>query len=138
MQNIESVSTTFGSPDYFLFNGRQMDSFKAWLESYCNEWLRQGYVEHQLQIKQQTIEKVDAKEEQDKRYRFDGILLRKLQQNPEDRKDLSFVIEWKGEGRYVSLLEIKGNLDTATTKVRQTSVAPATTIEKSDFKQLCV
>lgn len=135
MQNIESVSTTFGSPDYFLYNGRQMDSFKAWLESYCNEWLRQGYVEHQLQIKQQTIEKVDAKEEQDKRYRFDGILLRKLQQNPEDRKDLSFVIEWKGEGRYVSLLEIKGNLDTATTKVRQTSVAPATTIEKSYFKQ---
>ena len=113
MQNIESVSTTFGSPDYFLFNGRQMDSFKAWLESYCNEWFRQGYVEHQLQIKQQTIEKVDAKEDRDKRYRFDAVLARKYAVSGNDEIPVSFIIEWKGDGQYVTILEIKGELITA-------------------------
>lgn len=110
VENIQSISHTFGSADYFLYNNQQMKSFQSWLEDYCFKGLGREYVEHSFRIIQQTFEKVDPDEEQDKRYRFDAIMKRTSEASFNDEKTLSFVIEWKGKGQYVSILEVNGEL----------------------------
>ena len=108
--NIHSVSKMFGSPDYFLYNDKQIDSFQKWLKEYCYVGLNRTYVEHSFRIKQHTFEKVAPKEKQDKRYQFDAILTRKSDNAINDERKISFVVEWKGNDSYVAILEIKGEL----------------------------
>ena len=108
VSNIQSISHTFGSADYFLYNGRQISSFQKWIEEYCFQGLRKEFVGHTFKIIQQTVEKVDKDEKGDKRYRFDAIMKRESSDVFNDENTVSFIVEWKGEGQYVSILEIKG------------------------------
>lgn len=110
-ENIQSISRTFGSADYFIFNNRQMSSFQEWMEEYCFQVMNKEYASHTFQIIQQTVEKVDIKEKVDNRYSFKAIMKRELSDATEDEKTISFIVEWKGKGQYVSILEIKGDFN---------------------------
>lgn len=107
--NIQSISQTFGSAEYFLYNKRQVSSFQKWIEEYCFQVLNKEYVGHTFKIIQQSVEKVDKKETGDKRFSFDAIMQRESSGTFNDKKKISFIVEWKGEGQYISILEIKGD-----------------------------
>lgn len=110
-ENIQSISRTFGSADYFIYNNRQMSSFQEWMEEYCFRILNKEFVSHTIQIIQQTVEKVDKKEKVDNRYSFKAIMKRESSDAIDDEKTISFIVEWKGKGQYVSILEIKGDFN---------------------------
>ena len=73
VSNIQSISHTFGSADYFMYNNIQVQSFRKWLEEYCFQVLNKEYVGHELEIIEKTVRKVDEDEKNDKRYRFDAF-----------------------------------------------------------------
>ena len=108
VSNIQSISHTFGSADYFMYNNIQVQSFRKWLEEYCFQVLNKEYVGHELEIIEKTVRKVDEDEKNDKRYRFDAFLTRSSNRSVNDKVKVTFIVEWKGEGKYVSILEIKG------------------------------
>ena len=111
VSNIQSISHTFGSADYFMYNNIQVQSFRKWLEEYCFQVLNKEYVGHTFKIIQQSVEKVDKKETGDKRFSFDAIMQRESSGTFNDKKKISFIVEWKGEGQYISILEIKGDFN---------------------------
>ena len=106
-ENIHSVSHTFGSPNYFLYNGKQMPSFQQWLADYISS-LDGQRTEHTIDILQQSFEKVNPKDYTDKRYKFNAILARNAPLRTWDDLTIAFVVEWKGTGHYVDILEILG------------------------------
>ena len=106
---INSMTKTFGSSEYFIFNGKQMDSMKDWLQQYYNEYMVGMDTQHQLAIKQQTLEKMVPTNEDDKRYRFTAVLTREAINATPQQEEINFVVCWKGEGEYVSILEAHGN-----------------------------
>lgn len=110
LDNISGISYNYGSADYFLYNNQQMPSFKKWLEEYCFKGLKKNYVVHSIEVLDMTVEKVDAQENRDKRYRFSSTLKRESIDSFNDEKTVNFVVEWRGKNKYVSILEIKGNL----------------------------
>lgn len=110
MDGISSMSHTFASAEYFMYNGKKMESFQKWLEEYCFQGLAGQHVEHSIDILQKTFEKVDEDEKNDKRYRFDALLTRRSDNSVNDEKTVTFIVEWKGNSQYVSILEIKGEL----------------------------
>ena len=110
MDGISSMSHTFASAEYFMYNGKKMESFQKWLEEYCFQGLAGQHVEHSIDILQKTFEKVDEDEKNDKRYRFDALLTRRSDNSVNDEKTVTFIVEWKGNSQYVSILEIKGHL----------------------------
>ena len=105
---LQGMGHTYGSPDYFIYNGKQMDSFRQWLEGYCFRQLGGEYVEHTFMILQKTFMKVEEKEKNDRRYRFDALLTRKSDGTVNDEKTVTFIVEWKGNSQYVTILEIRG------------------------------
>ena len=108
IEGVHSISHAFGSSEYFIYNGKQMESFAQWIEEYCFRNLQNRYVEHTFEILQKTFEKVDEDEKNDKRYRFDALLTRKSDGAVNDEKTVTFIVEWKGNNQYVSILEMKG------------------------------
>ncbi len=110
MDGVNSMSHAFASAEYFMYNGKKMESFQKWLEEYCFQGLAGQYVEHSIDILQKTFEKVDEDEKNDKRYRFDALLTRRSDDSVNDEKTVTFIVEWKGNSQYVSILEIKGEL----------------------------
>jgi len=108
IEGVHSISHAFGSSEYFIYNGKQMESFAQWIEEYCFRNLQNKYVEHTFEILQKTFEKVDEDEKNDKRYRFDALLTRKSDGAVNDEKTVTFIVEWKGNNQYVSILEMKG------------------------------
>lgn len=107
-QKISSLTKAFGSDTYFIFNGKQMESMEVWMQQYYNECMhRQGTV-HKLTIKQQTLEKVDPDNEDDKRYRFNAVLTREMKDAVPQPETVNFIIKWNGIGEYVTILESRG------------------------------
>ena len=107
--HIRSISEAFGSEEYFIFNGKKMESFQEWLQTYYKQELKDKEVTHSFQVKQQTIIKVAPDEDSDKRYRFDALLTRTSGNGNPTPQTVSFVVCWNGEGRYVTILESRGD-----------------------------
>lgn len=107
--HIRSISEAFGSDEYFIFNGKKMESFQDWLRTYYKQELKDKEVTHSFQVKQQTIVKVAPDEDSDKRYRFDVLLTRTSGRGNPTPQTVSFVVCWNGEGRYATILESRGD-----------------------------
>lgn len=107
--HIRSISEAFGSDEYFIFNGKKMESFQDWLRTYYKQELKDKEVTHSFQVKQQTIVKVAPDEDSDKRYRFDALLTRTSGRGNPTPQTVSFVVCWNGEGRYATILESRGD-----------------------------
>ena len=54
---IRAIADNYGSPDYFLYNGKQMKSFDLWIKNYCMIQLHGMWVEHAIDILEQTFRK---------------------------------------------------------------------------------
>ena len=108
-EELDRIANVFGSDEYFIFNGRTMDSFWGWLDLYYGQVMQGGYTEHTLHIKERTLEKVDPAEDDDKRYRVKCILERMTDNNQYIPQEVTFIVMWKGEDKYVSILEADGN-----------------------------
>ena len=108
-EELDRIADVFGSDEYFIFNGRTMDSFRGWLDLYYGQVMQSGYTEHTLHIKERTLEKVDPAEDDDKRYCIKCILERMTDNNQYIPQEVTFIVMWKGEDKYVSILEANGD-----------------------------
>lgn len=106
---IGNISKSFGSSEYFFFNGKEMGSLSNWLKLYNEQALKGESVTHTFTIKQQTLQKVDPDEDNDKRYRFDAVMTRETGQGQSTPTIVSFVVLHNGEGRYTTILECRGD-----------------------------
>lgn len=104
--NVNSMAKTYGSQTYFIRNGQQMPSFQRWIKDYCTEILRMGEVNHILAIQEPSVRKLDPLSDEDKRYIFEAVLNRKVQNRPMEELSLSMVVSWNGENNYVTILQI--------------------------------
>lgn len=111
-ENLQSLSQTYASDTYFMSNGVQQNSFYSWAEEYCTLHLTGLAVQHSLDILEHSLQKVDASNEDDKRYRFEAALLRTWADGHQTTDNLSFVVIWNGRKNYVSLTEINGQFST--------------------------
>ena len=108
-EELDRIAATFGSNEYFIFNGRTMDSFRGWLDLYYGQVMQSGYTEHTLHIKERTLEKVNPTEDEDKRYRIKCTLERMMDNNQNIPQEVTFIVVWNGEYKYVTILEASGD-----------------------------
>ena len=105
---IKSIADNFKG-EYFIFNGKKMDSFGHWLEMYYGLCIQGKVVEHTLQIKEASFENVDADEDDDKRYRIRYILDRRIDGKPVIPQEVSFVLTWQNKDQYLKIVEVRGD-----------------------------
>jgi len=108
-EELDRIAATFGSNEYFIFNGRTMDSFRGWLDLYYGRVMQNGYTEHTLHSKERTREKVNPTEDNDKRYRIKCTLERMMDNNQNIPQEVTFIVVWNGEYKYVTILEASGD-----------------------------
>ena len=106
IEHINNMNQNFGPPSYFIYKGKQQDSFRNWLKNYAEIELHGEAVEHSLEIQESSLRKI-SRNSQDKRYGFDAILKMIFSDNSTNTIYTSWVVTWSGEGNYVKLLEIK-------------------------------
>ncbi len=113
-QAIYNMGKTFGSPEYFMYNGGQRGSLQSWLQSYFKDNIRDVDVQHTLTIKEQSLVKKDVNNHSDKRWSFEGTLERNLfyhgTQMSVFSEPISLTIVWNGENKYVSIVALDGQL----------------------------
>lgn len=113
-QAIYNMGKTFGSPEYFMYNGEQRGSLQSWLQSYFKDNIRDVDVQHTLAIKEQSLVKKDVNNHSDKRWSFEGTLERNLfyhgTQMSVFSEPISLTIVWNGENKYVSIVALDGQL----------------------------
>lgn len=108
-ERIREIGKAFASPDYFIYNNKQQDSFTRWLTQYEKNILDGQYFEHQLTLKKQTVKKVAPFRGKDKRWQFTAVLSRiDLDKAITYTDEISMIVLWNGDGDYVSILEING------------------------------
>jgi len=106
-ERIREMAKAFASPEYFIYNNKQQPSFVKWLSKYESSILQGRYIEHELTIKQQTLEKVSPNISKDKRWKFTATLLRKDFDNDNTfTEDITMIVLWNGGEKYVSILAI--------------------------------
>ena len=112
--NTKNIANTYGSPEYFLRNGKEMESFQKWIETYSKIQILGESVQHECHILKQTVQKVDPDNNEDKRYSFEMVLMRSRMKQGEIEKlpadTLTFTVVWKGAQDYVSFVGIDGNI----------------------------
>ena len=109
-ENLQALSQTYASDTYFMSNGVQQSSFRDWAEEYCTLHLTGLPVQHSIDILEHSLQKLDANNTSDKRYRFDATLTRAWSTDNLTSDNLSFVVVWNGRQNYVSITEINGRL----------------------------
>lgn len=113
-RRLDNLAASFGSPEYFIRNGKKTVSFRNWFKNYCTHDIQGLEIEHSIDILEKTFRKVDEKKNSDKRYSFDVILKRQYFLNgrsydfPEEK--LNMTIVWQGENQYVLLVGLEGNM----------------------------
>ena len=110
-EKLDNTAGSFGSPEYFIHNGKQMKSFRQWLHDYCVTKLGGKPVMHAIKIQQNTITKVKMGDAQDQRYTFQAVLRRETLNERMPDIMTTWVVAWNGENEYVSILEFNDNLN---------------------------
>ncbi len=113
-QAIYNMDVTFGSPEYFMYNGKQRGSLQSWLQSYFKDNIRDVDVQHTLTIKEQSLVKKDVNNHSDKRWSFEGTLERNYLYQGKwvsvPSESVSLTVVWNGENKYVSIVALDGQL----------------------------
>lgn len=109
-ENLLALSQTYASDTYFMSNGVQQSSFLAWAEEYCTMHLMGLVVQHTIDILENSLQKVDANNNNDKRYQFDATLTRVWASGSQTNDNLTFIVVYNGRNNYVLLTEINGRL----------------------------
>lgn len=113
-QTIYNMGKTFGSPEYFMYNGKQRGSLQSWLQSYFKDNIRDVDVQHTLTIKEQSLVKKDVNNHSDKRWSFEGTLERNYLYQGKwvsvPSESVSLTVVWNGENKYVSIVALDGQL----------------------------
>ena len=112
--NVSFIANTFGHTEYFIHNGKEVESFQKWLEKYCMILIDGEPIQHSFTILEQSLSKVNPSQEADKRYKVDAIIRRERMYQgrqttlPEDT--LTFTFIWKGNQQYASIAEMDGQI----------------------------
>ena len=112
--NVSFIANTFGHTEYFIHNGKEVESFQKWLEKYCMLLIDGEPIQHSVTILEQSLSKVNPSQEADKRYKVDAIIRRERMYQgrqttlPEDT--LTFTFIWKGNQQYASIAEMDGQI----------------------------
>jgi len=109
-RNIENFATTFASSAYFVYNGKQTQSFKEWAEAYCTSQLKGQSISHTLVIQENTIAKVKPADGNDMRYTFNAILKRESLDAKMPDIMTGWVVVWNGENQYLTIVEYHDNV----------------------------
>ena len=111
-RKIQSIGFTFGSPNYFFYNGQNYNNLSNWLRRFYLGQLGDDVLMHEMTINKNSIKK-ESDDKVDKRYSFKATLKRDNESNP--RKDflikdeeVTFVVMVE-EDKGVTILEMKGN-----------------------------
>ena len=113
-ENAQALAEIYGSPEYFIRNNKQMDSFAQWIEDYCKEDLQGELLMHRVIADEETLQKVDSENESDRRYKIELTWQRityhqaQTANLPDER--LTFIFVWNGENQYVSIVGIEGDI----------------------------
>ena len=110
-EKLDNTAGSFGSPEYFIHNGKQMESFRQWLHDYCVTEMGGKPVMHALEIQQNTITKVKMGDMQDQRYTFQAVLKRETLHERMPDIMTTWVVVWNGENEFVSILEFNDNVN---------------------------
>ena len=113
-QAIYNMDVTFGSPEYFMYNGKQMESLQSWLQFYFKDVLRNLNVQHTLTIKEQSLTKKDANAYSDMRWLIDCVMERSFYYQGNwvsvPSESVSLTVVWNGENKYVSIVALDGQM----------------------------
>ena len=83
-RKIQSIGFTFGSPNYFFYNGQNYNNLSNWLRRFYLGQLGDDVLMHEMTINKNSIKK-ESDDKVDKRYSFKATLKRDNESNP--RKD---------------------------------------------------
>lgn len=116
-----SIATTskdfgVGRSTYFYYNGRselggEPLTLERFLDYYNSAVLKRRFIEHEFDFNVNSIEKVDSKTADDRRYKVSARLLRTPANMADDYlirpADVDMIVQWNGDGKDVTLLEVK-------------------------------